>query len=42
MLETYPNDDKQAMLTIVLTAVMSVIIVAMITAAVLSTKACSL
>ena len=37
----YPNDEKQASLTIILLSVMSVIITGLITAAVLSTHACS-
>ena len=41
MLEWYPNDHKHAMMTFVLLAIMDVIIVAMIAAAVFSTKACS-
>ncbi|HUS30730.1 MAG TPA: hypothetical protein VMZ53_19605 [Kofleriaceae bacterium] len=40
-LETYPNDEKQASLAIILLSIMSVIIVGLITAAVLSTRACS-
>lgn len=40
-LETYPNDEKQAMLTIVLLSIMSVIITGLIVAAVLSTQSCT-
>ena len=40
-LETYPNDEKQAMLTIVLLSIMSVIITVLIVAAVLSTQSCT-
>ncbi len=40
-IDTYPNDEKQASLAIVLLSIMSVIITGLITAAVLSTHACS-
>lgn len=40
-LEHYENDERQATLTLVLTAIMSVIIVGLIVASVLSTEACS-
>jgi hypothetical protein len=39
--EHLENDEKQATLTILLTAIMSVIITAVIVASVLSTRACS-
>ena len=37
----YENDEKQAKLTILLSAVMSIVAVALILAAVLSTRACA-
>jgi hypothetical protein len=40
-LEHLENDERQATLTMLLTAVMSVIVTALIVAAVLSTRACS-
>jgi hypothetical protein len=40
-MDTYPNDEKQASLSILLLSIMSVIITGLITAAVLSTRACS-
>ena len=40
-LDTYTNDERQASLTIILLSIMSVIITGLITAAVLSTNACS-
>jgi hypothetical protein len=40
-IDHYPNDERQASLTVILLAIMSVIIAGLITAAVLSTKACS-
>ena len=40
-LDSYPNDQKQATMQILLLSVMSVIITGLIVAAVLSTKACS-
>jgi hypothetical protein len=39
--EHLENDERQASLTLLLTAVMSVIITGMIVASVLSTQACS-
>jgi hypothetical protein len=39
--ERFENDEKQATLTMLLTAVMSVVITAIIVASVLSTRACS-
>lgn len=39
--DTYSNDEKQASLSILLLSIMSVIITGLITAAVLSSKACS-
>ena len=41
-MDTYPNDEKQASLSILLLSIMSVVITGLITAAVLSTQACSL
>ena len=40
-IDIYPNDEKQASLTIMLLSIMSVIITGLITAAILSTRACS-
>jgi hypothetical protein len=40
-IETYENDESQAKLTLVLEAVMSVVIVAMIIAGALSVRACN-
>jgi len=40
-IDTYPNDEKQASLSVLLLSIMSVIITGLITAAVLSTRACS-
>jgi hypothetical protein len=40
-MEHLENDERQATLTILLTSIMSVIITAMIVAAVLSTRACT-
>lgn len=40
-IDYYPNDERQASLTVILLSIMSVIITGLITAAVLSTKACS-
>ena len=40
-LEHYENDERQATLTMLLTALMSVIVTGLIVAAVLSTRACS-
>ncbi len=40
-LDTYPNDEKQATLSIMLLSIMSVIITGLIVMAVLSTNACS-
>jgi hypothetical protein len=40
-MEHLENDEKQATLTILLTAVMSVIITGVIVASVLSTRACT-
>jgi hypothetical protein len=40
-MDIYENDERQATLTIMLTAIMSVIITGLIVAAVLSTRACS-
>ncbi len=40
-LETYPNDEKQATLTMFLLSIMSVIITGLIVAGVLSTRACT-
>lgn len=40
-LETYSNDEKVATLTISLLSIAAVIIVGLITAAILSTQACS-
>jgi hypothetical protein len=37
----YENDERQATLTILMTALMSVIVTGLIVAAVLSTRACS-
>ena len=40
-IDIYPNDEKQASLTIMLLSIMSVIITGLIVMAVLSTRACS-
>jgi hypothetical protein len=40
-IDYYENDERQATLTMMLTALMSVIITGLIVAAVLSTRACS-
>ena len=40
-LDTYPNDEKQATLSILLLSIMSVIITGLIVMAVLSSNACS-
>jgi hypothetical protein len=40
-MEHLENDERQATLTILLTAIMSVIITGLIVAAVLSTRACT-
>lgn len=40
-IDIYPNDEKQASLTIMLLSIMSVIITGIIVMAVLSTRACS-
>ncbi|HEY5924496.1 MAG TPA: hypothetical protein VIV11_22615 [Kofleriaceae bacterium] len=40
-IDHYENDERQATLTILMTALMSVIITGLIVAAVLSTRACS-
>ena len=40
-IENYSNDEKQASLSIMLLAIMSVIITGLIVAAVLSTRACT-
>ena len=40
-MDTYPNDEKQATLAIMLLSIMSVIITGLIVMAVLSTNACS-
>jgi hypothetical protein len=39
--EHLENDERQATLTIMLTAIMSVIVTGLIVAAILSTRACS-
>lgn len=40
-IDIYPNDEKQASLTIILLSIMSVIITGLIVASVLSTRACT-
>jgi hypothetical protein len=40
-IDIYPNDERQASLTIMLLSIMSVIITGIIVAAILSTRACS-
>jgi hypothetical protein len=40
-MDYYPNDEKQATLSILLLSIMSVIITGLIVMAVLSTRACS-
>ena len=40
-MDHYENDERQATLTIMLTAIMSVIITGLIVAAILSTRACT-
>lgn len=40
-IDSYPNDERQASLSILLLSIMSVIITGLIVAAVLSTRACS-
>jgi len=39
--DTYPNDQRQASLAILLLSIMSVVITGLIVMAVLSTRACS-
>jgi hypothetical protein len=40
-IDIYPNDEKQASLTIILLSIMSVIITGIIVASILSTRACT-
>jgi hypothetical protein len=40
-IDIYPNDERQASLTMMLLSIMSVIITGIIVASILSTRACS-